>query len=66
MKNVTYVTAFLDLHEDRSKDKSFDTCFAHFQYLINEFPFEYHQNNDLVIDYHSDKKKGIHSLNSVL
>ena len=35
MKNVTYVTAFLDLHEDRSKDKSFDTCFAHFQYLIN-------------------------------
>jgi len=35
MKNVTYVTAFLDLHEDRSKDKSFDTCFRHFQYLID-------------------------------
>ena len=35
MKNVTYVTAFLDLHEDRSKDKSIDTCFTHFQYIID-------------------------------
>lgn len=32
---VTYVTAFLDLNEDRSKDKSIDKCFEHFQNLIN-------------------------------
>ena len=35
MKNVTYVTAFLDLHEDRSNDKSVDVCFTHFQHLID-------------------------------
>lgn len=32
---VTFVTAFIDLHEDRSKDKSVDTCFNHFQTLVN-------------------------------
>ena len=30
---LTFVTAFLDLHEDRSQDKSVDTCFQHFQKL---------------------------------
>lgn len=30
---VTFVTAFLDLREDRSKDKSPDTCFKHFRVL---------------------------------
>ena len=32
---VTYVTAFLHLNEDRPIDKSVDTCFAHFQTLID-------------------------------
>jgi len=32
---VTFVTAFLDLHEDRSKDKSVDTCFSHFSTLAS-------------------------------
>ena len=32
---VTYVTAFLDLKEDRSKDKSADQCFQHFQTLVD-------------------------------
>lgn len=31
---VTFVTAFLDLGEDRSKDKSVDTCFLHFSKLV--------------------------------
>jgi hypothetical protein len=31
---VTFVTAFLDLHEDRSGDKSVETCFGHFQKLV--------------------------------
>lgn len=31
---TTFVTAFLDLREDRSKDKSVETCFGHFQTLI--------------------------------
>ena len=30
---ITYVSAFLDLREDRSNDKSVDTCFGHFQTL---------------------------------
>ena len=32
---LVFVTAFIDLHEDRSKDKSIDTCFAHFNKLVN-------------------------------
>ena len=31
-----------------------------FQYLKDEFLFEYHQNNDLVIYYHFEKMKDIH------
>jgi hypothetical protein len=30
MPPITFVTAFLNLQEDRSKDKSVETCFAHF------------------------------------
>jgi hypothetical protein len=30
MPPITFVTAFLQLPEDRSKDKSVDTCFTHF------------------------------------
>ena len=32
--SVTFVTAFIDLNEDRSNDKSVDTCFNHFQTLL--------------------------------
>ena len=32
---TTFVTAFLDLFEDRSKDKSVATCFAHFTKLAS-------------------------------
>jgi len=32
---ITFVTGFLNLHEDRSKDKSVDTCFQHFTNLVN-------------------------------
>jgi len=32
---VTFVSAFLDLKEDRSNDKSVDTCFEHFKTLIS-------------------------------
>jgi len=32
---TTFVTAFLDLQEDRSKDKSVDTCFTHFSKLCS-------------------------------
>ena len=31
----TFVTGFLDLREDRSKDKSVQTCFAHFRKLAS-------------------------------
>jgi len=31
---VTFVTAFLDLYEDRSKDKSAERCFHHFKDLM--------------------------------
>jgi hypothetical protein len=31
----TFVTAFLDLHEDRSKNKSVDYCFSHFKQLAS-------------------------------
>jgi hypothetical protein len=31
---TTFVTAFLDLREDRSKDKSVETCFGHFRALV--------------------------------
>ncbi len=33
--SLTFVTAFLDLREDRSKDKSVQTCFNHFQRLAS-------------------------------
>lgn len=33
MPGVVFVTAFLDLGEDRSKDKSVETCFHHFNSL---------------------------------
>ncbi len=33
--STTFVTAFLDLQEDRSKDKSVDTCFSHFSNLAS-------------------------------
>lgn len=32
--STTFVTAYLDLHEDRSKDKSIDKCVEHFTNLI--------------------------------
>ena len=32
---TTFVTAFLDLKEDRTKDKSTDTCFNHFLSILN-------------------------------
>lgn len=32
---TTFVTAFLDLDEDRTKDKSFDTCFNLFEQLVS-------------------------------
>lgn len=32
---VTFVTAFLDLHEDRTGDKTVDTCFGHFRKLVS-------------------------------
>jgi len=32
---TTFVTAFLDLGEDRSKDKSLDVCFSHFSNLCS-------------------------------
>lgn len=32
---TTFVTAFLDLYEDRSQDKSVDTCFNHFSTLCS-------------------------------
>ena len=31
----TFVTAFIDLHEDRSKNKSVDYCFLHFKQLAS-------------------------------
>jgi hypothetical protein len=34
MPHVVFVTAFLDLAEDRSKDKSAETCFHHFNSLV--------------------------------
>jgi hypothetical protein len=33
--SITFVTAFLDLEEDRSKDKSFETCLSHFSKLAS-------------------------------
>ena len=33
--NILFVSAFLDLHEDRSKDKSVATCFNHFKNLAS-------------------------------
>ena len=33
--NILFVSAFLDLHEDRSKDKSVPTCFNHFKNLAS-------------------------------
>ena len=33
--SLTFVSAFLDLREDRSKDKSIETCFKHFQRLAS-------------------------------
>ena len=34
-QTITFVTAFLDLSEDRSKDKSFDKCFSLFQTVVD-------------------------------
>jgi hypothetical protein len=33
--SLTYVTAFLNLYEDRSKDKSIESYFKHFQTLAS-------------------------------
>lgn len=54
--SLTFVSAFLDLREDRSKDKSVETCFNHFQRLASSgiklhvfiSPQYYHYHKDSI------------------
>lgn len=61
MSNVVFVTAFLDLGEDRSQNKSVDVCFNHFNSLARTgaqiqlfLSFSYREEYERICKHHSN------------